>query len=47
MRDGSIIQSDGCEVLKVVFLFVMGVAVDFSGATLSLLVGSHVCSVFR
>ena len=34
----------------VVFLFVvcvMRVAVDFSGATLSLLVVSHVCRVFR
>jgi len=31
----------------VVFWFEIRMAVDFSGATLSLLVVSHVCSVFR
>jgi len=37
---------DGCEVVMIVFWFVIRVAVDFSGATSSLLIVSHVCSVF-
>ena len=32
VRDGSIVQRDVCEVVMVVFLFVMKVVVDFSGA---------------
>ena len=47
VRNGFIVQGDSCEVVMVILLFVIRVAVDFSGATLSLLVLSHVCSVFR